>query len=137
MGYVLTGIGVVLKAILSVVLSLTGETETSGVVSAVIDVIALGCAGGGIAMSCSKLKGKEVIKPLIFHGLLIFVGFFAAKVLVWIIIIAGFVLFIAIGSKFEPKEYNHTITYNGQQIRVRKIDDQTYQDPEGNTYTVQ
>lgn len=136
MNYIITIAGVVLKGILSVLLKITGPTETSDAVTKGINFIMIGCIVIGIVIASQRYKGKELAKVLAIQALIAVAGFFATKFLVWILIILGAVIFLVIGSALTPRSYDQKIMYNGQNINVRKIDENTYEDPEGNIYTI-
>lgn len=136
MNYIITIIGVGLRAILSVLLSIGVDGDNAEFVVNGINFIMIACIVIGVVMAVQRYKGRELVKALVLQALIGIAGFFATKILVWILLILGVVLFLFIGSALEPKSYNNTIMYQGKSVNVRKIDDHTYEDPEGNIYTI-
>lgn len=107
MGYILTGIGVLLRGVLSAVLSITGETYTSGAVTRVVNIIMAAFIIAGVIRTIKDEKygsSSDLIKALLIHAVIIVAGFVAVKVialgLMWfffICLIAACVLFVVLG----------------------------------------
>lgn len=86
-GYIITACGIMLKAILSVILKITGETATSGAVSSFINLIVIVCCVIGVVNTIKANKEDGLGKALVIQAVIITVGFALSKILVWAIII--------------------------------------------------
>ena len=86
-GFIITGSGIMLKAILSVLLKITGETATSGAVTKVINFIVIICCIIGVINTIKAYKDEGLGKALAIQAVIITVGFFLSRILVWAIII--------------------------------------------------
>jgi hypothetical protein len=97
-GFIITACGIVLKAILSVLLSIIGNTGTSDSVTKVINFIMIVCLFFGILSTINAYKGDSVIKGLVIQAIIITVGFMLSKFIVWTIIIGIFAIVILVFS---------------------------------------
>lgn len=121
-GYIITACGIMLKGILSVVLTITGETETSGAVSYVINFIVIVCCISGIMNTIKAYKGEGLGKALIVQVLIITVGFILSKIIVWAIIIGVIVaVFLIFSGRWIPRGISFSESNSQEMSSVGQI----------------